>query len=253
MLDGRRILVTGGSRGIGAAIVQCIAGYGAAVAINYNRSREPAESLAESIRTRGGKALVVKADVSVEADVDQMIATTVGGLGGLDGLVNNAGVSFHRSLTEMSIADWDHIIKTNLRSMFLCSHGALEHLIASGRGKIINNSSMLQMVARYNLVAYTAAKAGVGGLTRALALELAARGVQVNSVCPGVIQTEILGDKLESDQEFRESVLSIIPARRVGTAAEVAELVAFLLSGRSDYITGASIPIDGGVLASRAS
>lgn len=251
MLENRMVLVTGGSRGIGAAVCRCVANYGAAVAINYNASSEAAEELAHSIVEEGARAITVKADVSSESDVSFLVERTVSEFGRIDGLVNNAGISRHKLFREMDVSDWDEIMNTNLRSMFLCSHAARPHLAASRQGKIVNNSSMLEFVSRRNLSAYTAAKAGVGGLTRALALELAEEGIQVNSVCPGVIETEILGDRIEKDKEFRDSILSLIPAGRLGRADEVADIFAFLLSDRSDYITGASIPIDGGMIAAR--
>ena len=250
-LNGKTVLVTGGSRGIGAAIVRKSAEAGADVCINYRSSGEEAENLAEMVRKLGRKATTVQADVSDRNGVDRLFESFFSQFDRLDVLINNAGISYHKHFLELTDEDYDSVMNTNLRSCFLCSRAAAAHMAANGHGKIINNSSMLELVARPNLAVYAATKGAMGALTRSLALDLASKNIQVNNVCPGIIATEILGDKMRTDHAFRDSVLARIPAGRMGDADEVAELFVFLASERANYITGASFVIDGGIACSR--
>ncbi len=251
LLKDKTMLVTGATGGIGAAIVLKAAEEGAHIFIHYHKNDEKAVLLEKKVTSLGRKAAVHQADVSKPAEVESLFESFFNVFPSLDILINNAGISYHKHFLEMEVEEWQHMMDLNLNSYFLCARIAARHMAKQKYGKIINNSSQLEFFARPNLAHYTTTKSGIGGLTRSLSYDLAPYNIQVNNVCPGVIETEILGDKMKTHHDFRDSVLRMIPAGRLGKPEEVADLFIFLASSKADYITGASIIIDGGVTASR--
>ena len=243
LLDGRVALVTGGSRGIGAGIALALAQEGAAVAVNYHRSGPAAAQVVADIRKRGGRASAVKANVSSGLDVRAMVARVLAEHGRIDILVNNAGILNVSPLEEMSEAVWDEMIATNLRSVYLCTHAVLPHMLARGSGKIINIASQLGQKGMPGHTHYAAAKAGVIGFTRALAREVGPRGLHVNAIAPGPIETELIGPVTE---EFRREKTKILALRRFGLPDDVAPTAVFLASDQSSYYAGQTLCPNGG-------
>ena len=243
-LAGRVALVTGAGRGLGAAIAEALAGAGAAVAC---AARAPAagQATADAIRGRGGKAVAVALDVTRSEAVTAAVAETARVLGDVDVLVNNAGVVLDRPTLEVSDADWDTVLTTNLTAMFRLARAVAPAMIARGRGKIVNVGSMYGVLGVPRYAAYCASKAGVDGLTRSLSVEWARHGIQVNCVAPGYMNTDIPRAAL-ADARTRERFLARIPARRIGEPAEIGPLVVYLASTASDYMTGQTLYLDGG-------
>jgi len=244
-LAGKTALVTGASRGIGRAIARHLARLGANVAINYARSDEEAKELVEEIRREGGQAIAIKADISQQDQVESMIKEVVDAFGSLDILVNNAGINKDTLLMRMSEEDWDRVIDTNLKGVFLCTKAASKIMIKKRQGKIINISSVIGVIGNAGQSNYAAAKAGIIGFTKSVAKELAGRNIQVNAVAPGFIKTDMtnaLPDKA------KEAILTQIPMARYGEPEDVAYLVGFLASEESSYITGQVIHVDGGMV-----
>ncbi len=253
-IEGKNVLVTGGSSGIGQAIAVRFAEYGANVAINYLRDPEEAAETEEQVRAcvgkvqrEGVKDVLVQGDVSDEDDVVRMVADAVEGLGGIDILVNNAGIQISRPTEELSSADFDRVLAVNLRGSFLCAREAIRHFLAEDKsGSIVNISSVHQLIPKPGYLGYSASKGGMQNLTRTLALEYAARGIRVNGVGPGATVTPINRAWID-DPEKRRQVEEHIPMQRAGDSDEMAGVTAFLASDDAAYITGQTIFVDGGL------
>ncbi len=245
-LAGKVALVTGAARGIGRAIAWELAAQGALVAVNYRESANAANDLAAEIEARlHGQAAAIQADVSVAADVDRLVSAVIERFGRLDILVNNAGITRDKLVLRMTDDDWDTVMDTNLRGAFLCSRAVLRGMVRQRWGRIINISSVSGLAGNAGQANYAAAKAGLIGLTRTIAREVASRAITANVVAPGFITTEIWNGVSE---EARMTFLSNVPLGRPGAPEEVAGVVAFLASERSAYITGQVIAVDGGLV-----
>jgi glucose 1-dehydrogenase len=253
-LEGKNVLVTGGSSGIGQAIAVRFAEQGANVAINYLTQPEEAHDTEEQVHAcvrrvqqEGVRDVLVGGDVSSEQDVVRMVGEAVDGLGGLDILVNNAGIQISRPTEELSSADFDRVLAVNLRGSFMCAREAIRHLLAEGKtGSIVNVSSVHQLIPKPNYLGYSTSKGGMQNLTRTLALEYAARGIRVNGVGPGATVTPINRAWID-DPVKRAQVEEHIPMRRAGDADEMAGVTCFLASDLAAYITGQTIFVDGGL------
>jgi glucose 1-dehydrogenase len=253
-LEGKNVLVTGGSSGIGQAIAVRFAEYGANVAINYLRQPEEAAGTEEQVHAcvakvqrEGVRDVLVRGDVSNEDDVVRMVGEAVDGLGGIDVLVNNAGIQISRPTEELSSADFDRVLAVNLRGSFMCAREAIRHFLAAGKpGSIVNISSVHQLIPKPGYLGYSASKGGMQNLTRTLALEYAGRGIRVNGVGPGATVTPINRAWID-DPEKRRQVEEHIPMQRAGDADEMAGVTAFLASDDAAYITGQTIFVDGGL------
>ncbi|HEV8440642.1 MAG TPA: 3-oxoacyl-ACP reductase family protein [Methylomirabilota bacterium] len=242
-LDGRVALVTGASRGIGAAIALAFGREGAMVGVNYRQSEARAAEVVAAIHEAGSKAMALHADVTDADAVRRMVDRVAAALGAIDVLVNNAGILNAAPLDQMSEAVWDEMIASNLRSVFLCTRAVLPEMLARGRGKIINVTSQLGQKGMPNHVHYAAAKAGVIGFTRALAREVGPRGIHVNAIAPGPIETDLIGPVTD---EFRREKSAIFALRRLGLPEEVAPTAVFLASDDSSYYAGQTLCPNGG-------
>jgi glucose 1-dehydrogenase len=253
-LKAKNVLITGGSSGIGQAIAVRFAEYGANVAINYLSTPDEAEGTEEQVHAcvakvqqEGVQDVLVGGDVSNEDDVVRMVGEAAEQLGGLDVLVNNAGIQISRPSHELSSADFDKVIAVNLRGSFMCAREAIRRFIEDETaGSIVNVSSVHQLIPKPNYLGYSTSKGGMQNLTRTLALEYADRGIRVNGVGPGATVTPINRAWID-DPEKRQQVEEHIPMKRAGDADEMAGVTCFLASDEAAYITGQTIFVDGGL------
>jgi 3-oxoacyl-[acyl-carrier protein] reductase len=245
MLKGKNALVTGSSRGIGRAIALELAKQGANVAVNYAGNEEKAREAAEEIEQLGVKAIKIQADVANEAEVKAMIKEVVNEFGSIDILVNNAGANKDNLLMRMKEEEFDQVINTNLKGVFLCTKAAARHMMKQRAGKIVNVASIVGVSGNPGQANYVAAKAGVIGLTKTTAKEFATRNIHVNAVAPGFISTDMT-NALSDEQQ--QGMLAMIPLEKFGQPEDVAKTVRFLVSADADYITGQTIHIDGGMV-----
>jgi 2-deoxy-D-gluconate 3-dehydrogenase len=244
-LTGRVAVVTGANTGIGQGIAVALAEAGADVALV---GRSPADETAARVEGAGRKALQIEADLSTIAPVGEIVERTLAGLGGLDVLVNNAGIIRRADAVDFSEADWDAVIDTNLKSAFFLCQAAGRHMIAQGRGKIVNIASMLSFQGGIRVPSYTASKSGLAGLTKLLACEWASKGINVNAIAPGYIATNNTA-ALQADETRNRQIVERIPAGRWGEPADLGGAAVFLASSASDYVHGHILAVDGGWLA----
>lgn len=245
-LEGKVSLVTGASRGIGRAIALRLSSFGSLVVVNYREREAEATSVVEAITNQGGEAISMKADVADGEAVKAMVQQVSDKWGKIDILVNNAGITRDTVLLRMSDKDWDDVIDTNLRGAYLCTKLSLKSMLRRSWGRIINIASVAGIRGNLGQSNYAASKGGIIAFTKSIAREMGSRNITANAVAPGFIATEMT-DKLPSER--KESILAMIPSKRFGKPEDVAELVAFLASGRASYITGQVISIDGGISA----
>lgn len=245
MLERKVALVTGAAKGIGRAIALVLSKEGYTVVINYVSSSEKAYELKAEIEALGGSALVIKGDVSVQSEAEEVVNTTMKELGKIDVLVNNAGITRDNLIIRMSEEDFDKVLQVNLKGTFIMAKLVGKEMIKKRCGKIINISSVVGITGNAGQTNYAASKAGVIGLTKSLAKELASRGINVNAVAPGFIETDMT-EKLP--EKARLELTSSIPLKRLGKPEDVASVVAFLASNASDYITGQVLKVDGGMV-----
>ena len=244
MLKDKVALVTGASRGIGREIAQTLAAYGASVIVNYNGSKDRADEVVEMISAAGGKAIAVKADVAKAEEIARLFEEAQAAFGRIDILVNNAGITRDNLILKMSEEEYDTVLDTNLKGAFLCMKHAAKIMLRQKNGRIINISSISGIAGNAGQANYCAAKAGLIGLTKSLAKELGSRGITVNAVAPGFIETEMT-EKLS--EQVKEGMLAQIPLKRAGSVKDITEAVAFLASERAAYITGQTLSVNGGM------
>ncbi len=243
-LTGKAALVTGGSRGIGRGIAVALARHGASVAVNYNRSEAQAEEVREEIESLGGTAITIQADVRDPAEAERLITTAVEKLGHLDILVNNAGFNRDNLILRMSMEDWDEVMDTNLRAVFICTKAALRPMMKQRWGRVINIGSVSGLGGNAGQANYAAAKSGLVGLTRAVAREMGSRNITSNLIAPGLVITELTKD---IRQEIVDAVMRRLILTRYGKTEEIGAAVVFLASEEASYITGQIINVDGGL------
>ncbi len=245
MLNGKVAVITGAGRGIGRAIALQFAQYGAKVVINYRSSITQVEELLASIKNSGGEAIAIQADISKEDEAKRLIEESVKHFGRLDVLVNNAGITKDNLLMRMTEAEFCGVVDTNLKGTFYCTKYAATVMLKQKCGKIINISSVVGITGNIGQANYAASKAGVIGMTKAVARELASRGITVNAVAPGFIESDMT-DQLPD--KVKEATLASIPLKRYGNVVEVASAVSFLASEAANYITGQVLQVDGGMV-----
>jgi 3-oxoacyl-[acyl-carrier protein] reductase len=243
-LDGKGIIVTGATRGIGRAIALEAARHGANIAFNFLKSEQRAEELKREFETLGVKVMAFKTDVGDLKAVREMVNAVKGGFGRIDGLVNNAGLTRDKLLVMMSEEDWSEVIRTNLTGAFNFARAAAFMMMKAKRGAILNVTSVSGLAGMAGQVNYSAAKAGLIGMTKAMAKELGRLGVRVNALALGFVETDMTA---ALPAENRAAALNLIPLGRFGTVEDVAPVAAFLLSDAAAYITGAVIQVDGGL------
>lgn len=243
---GKVALVTGASKGVGKGVALQLARHGANVVVNYNSDLKGAEATAEEIRGMGVAAIVVQGNVGVAAEVEAMFATVMKEFGRLDILVNNAGVQTWKALLELSEAEWDHVLDTNLKGCFLCTQQAARIMKDHGGGRIINIGSGCNKVAFPRLVNYTASKGGMEQFTKVSAVELGKYGIRVNCVAPGAVEIE---RTKEEAGDYAGTWAGVTPLGRVGTPMDIGRAVVFFCGELSDFVTGQTLYVDGGLFA----
>ncbi|MFC9538382.1 3-oxoacyl-[acyl-carrier-protein] reductase [Lysinibacillus sp. NPDC056959] len=244
-LEGKVAVVTGASRGIGRAIALKLANEGAKVVVNYSGSQAKAEEVVAMIQENGGEAIAVQASVSKTEEVTALMDATVKTFGSLDILVNNAGITRDNLLMRMKEDEWDDVLDTNLKGVFLCTKAVTRQMMKQRAGRIINISSIVGVAGNAGQANYVAAKAGVIGLTKTTAKELASRNILVNAIAPGFIETEMT-DQLPED--IKQGMLTQIPLAKLGQPEDIAKAVTFLASDDANYMTGQTLHIDGGMV-----
>lgn len=247
MLKDQVAVVTGGSRGIGRAIAVTLAESGADVVIFYAGNQAAAEETISQIEATGGKGLAIQVDVSNQEQVDQAFKQVISNFGRIDILVNNAGITRDNLIMRLKEEDWDQVVDTNLKGVFLCTKAVIRPMMKQRRGRIINISSVVGVSGNPGQANYVAAKAGVIGLTKSTAKEIASRNITVNAIAPGFIETDMTASL---DDNLKQEMLKAIPLARFGAAKDVAELVKFLAGPNAGYITGQTIHVDGGMVTS---
>jgi len=244
MFDGRVALVTGGTRGIGAAITSMLARNGARVAAGYSRGKDAAEALQSRLASDGSDVSIHQGRVDAQEDCARVVGEVLDRFGRIDYLVNNAGITVDKTVRKMTADDWHNVLNVNLFGAFCMTKAVLEHMIERGSGRVVNISSVIGETGNVGQANYAASKAGLFGFTKSLALEMARRGITVNVVAPGFIGTEMVE---QMPKAALDSVVEKIPLRRLGRPEEVARVVQFLLEDESSYITGAVYTINGGL------
>jgi 2-dehydro-3-deoxy-D-gluconate 5-dehydrogenase len=241
-LQGKVAIVTGANKGLGQAIAIALAQAGANIA---GVSREPAEDTKVGVEATGAKFINILADLGSLEPIDRIVSETLAGLGGLDILVNNAGIIRRADAVDFSEQDWDDVMNVNIKSAFFLCQAAGRHMIAQGSGKIINIASMLSFQGGIRVPSYTASKSGIAGITKLLACEWAAKGINVNAIAPGYMSTDNTA-ALRADASRNTDILNRIPAGRWGEPSDLGGTAVFLASRASDYLNGTIIPVDGG-------
>jgi 3-oxoacyl-[acyl-carrier protein] reductase len=244
-LSGKTAIITGASRGIGAEIARKMAEAGAKIVVNYSGSQAKAEAVVEEIKSNGGEAIAVKADVADAVAVKAMVEQTMQAFGSVDILVNNAGITRDNLMMRMKDDEWDDVINTNLKGVFICTKAVTRQMMKQRSGRIVNIASIVGVMGNAGQANYVAAKAGVIGLTKTTARELASRNITANAVAPGFITTDMT-DKLGED--IQKSMLAQIPLGRFGKPEEVAKAALFLASDDASYMTGQTLHLDGGMV-----
>lgn len=245
MLAGKVAVVTGAGRGIGRAIALKLSSLGASVVVNYRSSAQEAEELVKEIAMQGGKAEAVQGDVSSFEDAEKVVKFAVEKFGRLDILVNNAGINKDTLLLRMKSEDFEKVVDVNLKSVFNCTKHASSIMLKQKYGRIINISSVIGLIGNAGQANYAASKAGIIGFTKSIAKELGSRGITVNAIAPGFIETDmtdVLSDKV------KEKLLENVAVKRLGSPEDVANLAAFLASDNASYITGQVVNVDGGMV-----
>ncbi|WP_078547193.1 3-oxoacyl-[acyl-carrier-protein] reductase [Litchfieldia alkalitelluris] len=245
MLNGKVALVTGASRGIGRAIALDLASLGAKVAVNYSGSEAKANEVVDAIKEMGVEAIAIQCNVADSNAVSEMVKEVISTFGSLDILVNNAGVTRDNLIMRMKEEEWDDVININLKGVFNCTKAVTRQMMKQRSGRIINIASIVGVIGNAGQANYVAAKAGVIGLTKTTAKELASRNITVNAVAPGFITTDMT-DKLSD--EVIEAMQKQIPLTRLGSPEDISSIVSFLASEKSGYITGQTINVDGGMV-----
>ncbi len=242
--EGRVAIITGGGRGIGRAIVVRLAKEGANVAISYRSNDAAAEETAQKVREAGAKCELFKGDVASPEDVQALFKGVSDAFGRVDILVNNAGITRDNLMMRMKEEEFDEVLRTNLKGTYLCTRAALRPMVRARWGRIVNVGSVVGLVGNAGQANYAASKAGIIGFTKSVAREVAQRGITVNAVAPGYVETELTGGLPEG---VKEQILARVPTARFGEPEEVAEVVAFLSGEGAGYITGQTIAVDGGM------